>query len=243
MKNLSSILVLATLTLTIFGCSGRICPPLIDSDLVCIGFKSEPVKLNTSNNKQTESASGFNPRLGTEVVVSQKFEQKFSCDSKAKPTETKTFKHHGYPELKLNPRRNIPIQRSTFTNLINNQTASSGMVFSSNDSYKYFRVFVEPRDNSDVLGRYFGAPLLAVERGENRVQYKYESCQKYEPSKDDPKSKSCVQWFTEEEGEIVVAIGLTEKTENPEICRRYPTCVLGAAISYSGCNPHPSDSN
>jgi hypothetical protein len=221
MKRLAILLVMAVVLGPIIGC-----------------FNNKGLQTTTAPAPQKKSdESGFNPHLGTELVVHQHFEQFYGCDGK-KSSEKKSFVHEGYPDLKLNPKLNIQIDRATFTNLsIENAAHAITLSFGANDGLKKFRVFMTPRRDDQPLGRIFGPPLLEVRRGDNRVQYKYESCQKKEKLSDDPKaSEECVQWFTEEEGEVIVTVGVTEKTQNPEICRRYANCMAGLAVTHKGCN-------
>ena len=221
-----SVFLLTTFVVAIFGCTGKICHPI--SSNLCIGVDAELKNTDPARGGSKESQSGFTPELGTEVVVSQKLEQKYSCDGSL-VSEEKTYKHHGFPQLKINPKRNVPIDRSTFTNLTNGYEV---LGIGAGEALKYFRVFVEPKEWSiNVLVE----PLLAVVRGENRVRYKYETCQKYETKPDDSKQTYCSQWYSEEEGEVLVRVGLTEHTENPEICRRYANCVGGVLINYKPC--------
>lgn len=209
----------------------------------CFNNKGHQASNPPAAPKKVEAESGFNPSLGTELVVHQYFEQFYGCDGKMS-SEKKSFVHEGYPDLKVNPKRNIEIDRATFTNLsIENAASAITLNFAHGDGLKKFRVFMTPRRDDRPLGRIFGPPLLEVHPGKNRIGYKYETCQKKEKvatTGSETPREECVQWFTEEEGEVLVTVGLTEKTQNPEICRRYANCMGSMAVGHQACEKAPS---
>lgn len=127
---------------------------------------------------------------------------------------------------KIVSKNNIPIERGVFTNTVNGDVAGSAL-FNTDPQW----VGVTLDDGPLGTG-------LQVQRGDNLVNYRYETCAKWVT---DPEgSRTCESWDLQEAGEVTVKA--LSRTQKVSICERQAKCFLGKVKGHHDCGKtSPSD--